>query len=660
MKKMLINATQPQEIRVAIVDDYRLDDLDIETQSKEQKKGNIYKGRITRVEPSLEAAFVEYGADRHGFLPFKEISPPYYTLPTETAKEEGSQLKGPIKENTEVIVQIEREERGQKGAALTTYLSLAGRYLVLMPNSPKLAGISRRIEGEERDDLREVMDSLKLPEGMGLIVRTACVGKSLEDLQWDLNYLLHLWKAIQDAAAAKSAPFLIYQESNLIIRAFRDYLRKDVEEVLIDDKDFYQNALDFAQIVIPQYMPIVKHYEGKIPLFSFYQIESQIDAVFAREVRLPSGGSIAIDHTEALVSIDVNSSKATKGVDIEETALSTNLEAATEIARQLRLRDLGGLIVIDFIDMLSAKNQKEVENRLREEVRRDSARAQIGRISRFGLLEMSRQRLRSSLGETSSIVCPRCKGHGRIREVESLALSVLRTIEEQAINKGRATQIQAQLPISVATYLLNEKRQNILEIEKHHHIPLILIPNTNLQTPDFEVKRVMNNEIIPTKSEQPSYALPKKPTEEKLEYIPPSSSAPEKPAVNILPSPSERERKKKAETGLWKRIWAHLTGGANKKLETKTLEKQPSPRHQFSPYRHSRTFYGRTFGQGSRKRSFGGRDGSRGRGGPRTNRPYHGGLRYGGSEGGTPAPEQQKSHIEPTSAPEKSQNGQQG
>lgn len=611
MKRMLINATHPQEVRVAIVDEYRLDDLDIETVSREQKKGNIYKGRITRVEPSLEAAFVEYGADRHGFLPFKEIAPNYYSdEPSETE----SGTKPVIKENIEVIVQIEREERGQKGAALTTYLSLAGRYLVLMPNSPKLAGISRRIDGDDRDELRSIVDALKMPEQMGLIVRTACVGKTEEDLQWDLDYLLYLWKAIQDAGAAKTAPFLVYQESNLIIRAFRDYLRKDVEEVLIDDLDFYQNALEFVQIVVPHYAPIVKQYEGKTPLFSFYQIETQIETVFAREVRLPSGGSISIDHTEALVSIDVNSSRATKGGDIEETACSTNLEAATEVARQIRLRDIGGLIVIDFIDMLSAKNQKDVENRLRDEARRDRARVQIGRISRFGLLEMSRQRLRSSLGEASLSICPRCKGYGKIREVESLALSILRVIEEQALNKGRATQIQAQLPVSVATFLLNEKRQRILEIEKQHQIPLLLIPNMHLQTPDFEVRRMMNQEVIPYGTDQPSYTLVKKPTDEKPEYSPALSTTPEKPAVHILSvPPAHMESKKVEKPSLLKRIWSHLV-----KSPEKQEEKESKPQGAY-PYTSSHSRYPRT----TTTHRYSGR-----------RRPY--GPRSGGNRGGRP------------------------
>ena len=428
MKRMLINATHQEELRVAMVDGQRLYDLDIEIPGREQKKANIYKGRITRIEPSLEAAFVDYGAERHGFLPLKEISRDYFV----SDEREGRRynIKTVLKEGQELIVQVDKEERGNKGAALTTFVSLAGRYLVLMPNNPRAGGISRRIEGDERAELREAMSALEIPQGMGLIVRTAGIGKSPEELQWDLNYLLQLWQAIQRAADERKAPFLIYLESNVIIRAIRDYLRKDIGEVLIDDPAVFDQARDFIQQVMPHYRNRVKLYEDAVPLFTRFQIESQIETAFQREVSLPSGGAIVIDHTEALTSIDINSARATKGGDIEETALNTNLEAVDEITRQLRLRDLGGLLVIDFIDMTPTRNQREVENRMREALKMDRARVQISRISRFGLLEMSRQRLRPSLGESSQQVCPRCNGQGSIREVGSLSLSIMRLIEE--------------------------------------------------------------------------------------------------------------------------------------------------------------------------------------------------------------------------------------
>ncbi|MEW8222972.1 MAG: ribonuclease E, partial [Candidatus Thiodiazotropha taylori] len=470
MKRMLINATQPEELRVAIVDGQKLFNLDIEIPGREQKKANIYKGRITRVEPSLEAAFVDYGAERHGFLPLKEISRSYFT---NKARESSGRvnIQEALKEGQEVIVQVEKEERGNKGAALTTFISLAGRYLVLMPNNPRAGGVSRRIEGQDRTELREAMSELTIPEDMGLIVRTAGVGKNSEELQWDLDYLIQLWNAIEHSAE-KPAPFLIYQESNVIIRSIRDYLRADIGEIVIDDRDVYSQAERFINQVMPQYSKKLRHYDDEVPLFSRYQIESQIESAFQREVSLPSGGAIVIDHTEALTSIDINSARATKGADIEETALNTNLEAADEIARQLRLRDLGGLFVIDFIDMTPSRNQREVENRLKDALKQDRARVQIGRISRFGLLEMSRQRLRPSLGEASELVCPRCKGHGTIRGVESLSLSVLRIIEEEAMkeNTGR---IMAQLPVDMATFLLNEKRQMIHDIEKRQSIEVV-------------------------------------------------------------------------------------------------------------------------------------------------------------------------------------------
>ncbi|WP_090273009.1 ribonuclease E [Halopseudomonas litoralis] len=489
MKRMLINATQPEELRVALVDGQKLYDLDIESGAREQKKSNIYKGRITRVEASLEAAFVDFGSERHGFLPLKEISREYFTKQPEGRVN----IKEVLKEGQEVIVQVDKEERGNKGAALTTFISLAGRYLVLMPNNPRAGGISRRIEGEERNELREALNSLNVPADMGMIVRTAGLGRSAEEMQWDLDYLLQLWEAIKTASAERSGAFLIYQESNVIIRAIRDYLRQDIGEVLIDSETVKEEALNFISQVMPQYASKVKLYEDPVPLFNRFQIESQIETAFDREVKLPSGGSIVIDHTEALVSIDINSARATKGSDIEETALQTNLEAAEEIARQLRLRDIGGLIVIDFIDMTPAKNQRAVEERVRESLEADRARVQVGRISRFGLLEMSRQRLRPSLGETSGIVCPRCNGRGTIRDVESLSLSVLRLIEEEAL-KDRTAEVRAHVPVSIATFLLNEKRDVLAKTEARTKVRLLVLPNAHMDTPHFEVQRLRDDQ----------------------------------------------------------------------------------------------------------------------------------------------------------------------
>ncbi len=493
MKRMLINATQQEELRVAIVDGQKLYDLDIETPSREQKKSNIYKSRITRIEPSLEAAFVDYGTERHGFLPFKEITRSYFD-PQVLGSGGRPSIKEAIKEGQEIVVQIDKEERGSKGAALTTFISLAGRYLVLMPNNPRAGGVSRRIEGEDRQEIREIMSNLNVPENMGLIVRTAGVGRSQEELQWDLDYLLHLWQVIEQASRQKKASFLIYQESNIIIRALRDYLRADIGEIVVDDPAVYQQARDFVQQIMPHNLSKLRLYQDHIPLFTRFQIESQIETAYQREVALPSGGAIVIDYTEALVSIDINSARATKGSDIEETALNTNLEAAEEIARQLRLRDLGGLIVIDFIDMALPRNQREVENRLREVLKMDRARVQIGRISRFGLLEMSRQRLRPSLDEASHAVCPRCNGQGTIRDVESLALAVLRLMEEEAM-KDKTAQVIAQLPVKVATYLLNEKREAVRVIEQRHKVSIILIPNASLETPHFELTRRRLDEL---------------------------------------------------------------------------------------------------------------------------------------------------------------------
>ncbi|MDT8387558.1 MAG: ribonuclease E [Thiogranum sp.] len=493
MKRMLINATQPEELRVALVDGQKLYDLDIEVPSRGQKKSNVYKGKITRVEPSLEAAFVDYGADRHGFLPLKEIARSYFREGTAEGAGRVS-IKEALREGQEVIVQVEKEERGNKGAALTTFISLAGRYLVLMPKNPRAGGVSRRIEGEDRNVVRDAMAQLEYPADMGLIVRTAGVGRNAEELQWDLDYLLQLWDSIEAASNERPAPFLIYQESNVIIRALRDHLRSDIGEILVDDAEVFQSATEFMTQVMPHNLNKLKQYADPVPLFSRYQIESQIESAFQREVTLPSGGAIVIDHTEALVSIDINSARATKGSDIEETALNTNLEAADEVARQLRLRDMGGLVVIDFIDMQPAKHQREVENRLRDALRVDRARVQVGRISRFGLLEMSRQRLRPSLGESSQIVCPRCVGQGTVRGVESLALSILRIIEESAM-KDKTGRIVARVPVDVGTYLLNEKRDALIKLEQRHKLGMTVIPTPSLETPHYEVKRVRVDEL---------------------------------------------------------------------------------------------------------------------------------------------------------------------
>lgn len=491
MKRMLINATQEEELRVALVDGQKLYDLDIENRTRVQKKASIFKGRITRVEPSLEAAFVDFGAERHGFLPLKEIAPEYFN---KKAADGGRvNIKESVSEGTEVIVQVEKEERGNKGAALTTFISLAGRYLVLMPNNPRAGGISRRIEGDDRSEIREAINGLEIPDGMGIIVRTAGVGKNQEELQWDLDYLLSLWTSITDAAEKKNAPFLIYQESNVIIRCIRDYLRQDIGEVLLDTREAYEEALNFVRQVMPQYESRIRFYSETLPLFNRFQIEAQIESAFQREVKLPSGGSIVIDPTEALISIDINSSRATRGSDIEETALNTNLEAADEIARQLRLRDMGGLVVIDFIDMSSTKNQKEVENRMRDALEADRARVQVGRISRFGLLEMSRQRLRPSLEETSAVVCPRCAGQGAIRDVKSLCLSILRVLQEEA-NKKKSAEIRAIVPLSVASYLLNEKRNVIAGIEAQSKTRLLIIPNPSFETPHYEIQSLTQQE----------------------------------------------------------------------------------------------------------------------------------------------------------------------
>ena len=559
MKRMLINATQQEEMRVALVDGQRLYDLDIESPGHEQKKANIYKGKITRIEPSLEAAFVDYGADRHGFLPLKEIARTYF--PAGYTFHGRPNIRDVIKEGQEVIVQVDKEERGQKGAALTTFISVAGSYLVLMPNNPRAGGISRRIEGDERTELKEALGRLELPKGMGLIVRTAGVGKSFEELNYDLKALLVHWEAIRLAAESAKAPFLIHQESNVIFRAIRDYLRRDIGEILIDKPRVFEEAQAHIERFRPDFMSRVKLYQGDTPLFTHYQIESQIESAFQREVRLPSGGSIVIDPTEALTSIDINSSKATKGGDIEETALNTNLEAADEIARQLRLRDLGGLIVIDFIDMTPPRHQREVENRLKDAVRPDRARVQIGKISRFGLLEMSRQRLRPSLGEASQGPCPRCSGQGTIRSNESIALSILRLIEEEAI-KDNTTQVNAQVPVAVAAYLLNEQRRSVQRMEKQHSCDIVIIPNQHMETPHYEVMRLRKDETLETVSyeqvvapEPEAYEMSKSPVAQVREepmlkgVVMPSTPAPQ--AAPVAKAPVVEV---KAESGLFEAI----------------------------------------------------------------------------------------------------------
>ncbi len=500
MKRMLINATQAEELRVAIVDGQTLYDIDIEQPSKEQKKSNIYKGRITRLEPSLEAAFVEYGAERHGFLPLKEISRDYFQGGVDPNK---GTIRELLREGQEVVVQVDKDERGNKGAALTTFISLAGRYMVLMPNSPTAGGVSRRIEGDDRAELKKAMDALAIPDDMGVIIRTAGVGRDAEELQWDLDYLLSIWRAIAEAALSKPAPFLIYQESRLIVRALRDYMRNDIGEILVDTGEMYEEAKEFVQQVMPHNLRKLKHYTDDTPLFNRFQIESQIENAYERTIRLPSGGALVIDQTEALTAIDVNSARATKGGDIEETAFNTNLEAAEEVARQMRLRDLGGLVVIDFIDMSSNKHQRDVENKLQNALKYDRARVQLGRISRFGLLEMSRQRLRPSLGESSQIVCPRCDGHGRMRSIESLSLSIVRVAEEHAM-KDNTGQVLVQAPVEIANYLLNEKRRALAEIELRHDAPVVIVADEQLHAPHYEVTRLRENELG-EESSRPSY-----------------------------------------------------------------------------------------------------------------------------------------------------------
>ena len=604
MKRMLFNATQAEELRVAIVDGQKLVDLDIESAAKEQRKGNIYKGIITRVEPSLEACFVDYGAERHGFLPFKEIS--------RAAVGGGSgKIQDHLREGLELIVQVEKDERGNKGAALTNFISLAGRYLVLMPNNPRGGGVSRRIEGEERNELRDALAQLEVPSGMSLIGRTAGIGRGVEELQWDLNYLLQLWNAIDGAAKGQKGAFLIYAESSLVIRAIRDYFTPDIGELLIDTPAIFEQAKQFMAHVMPNNVGKVKLYADPVPLFSRFQIEHQIETAYSREVPLPSGGALVIDHTEALVAIDVNSAQATRGADIEQTAFNTNLEAAEEVARQMRLRDLGGLIVIDFIDMESQKNQREVEDRLRDALHHDRARIQVGKISRFGLLEMSRQRLQPSLGETSYVTCPRCAGTGHVRGTESFALHLLRMMQEEAMKENTGA-LHIQAPVEVATFLLNEKRTDILNLEARHKVEVVLIPNIHFETPRYTLARLRHDQLNQIESVAASYQMMERPAEEEpatngsapkperaqpmVQGITPSQPAPTPAVPAETPSSG-------AKPGLFGRIMGWLRG-MNTEVEAAPEEKKAEPRRESRDSRRGR----------SERSDRGERDSRRGRG----------------------------------------------
>ena len=638
MKRMLFNATQAEELRVAIVDGQKLIDLDIESANKEERKSNIYKAVITRLEPSLEAAFVDYGAERHGFLPFKEIARSYI------ASSGGDGRPRPqdgLKVGQELIVQVEKDERGNKGAALTTYISLAGRYLVLMPNNPRGGGVSRRVEGEERAELREVMDQLEVPGGMSLIARTAAIGRTAEELQWDLNYLLQLWSAIEGAATTQSGAFLIYQEGSLVIRAIRDYFQPEIGELLIDTDEIYEQARQFMAHVMPQNVNRVKQYQDDVPLFSRFQIEHQIESAYSRQVTLPSGGAVVIDHTEALVSVDVNSGRATRGADIEETALRTNCEAADEVARQLRLRDLGGLIVIDFIDMESQKNQREVENRLRDALHYDRARVQMSKISRFGLLELSRQRLRPALAEASYIPCPRCSGTGHIRSTESSALHILRIIEEEAM-KDNTGAVHCQVPVDVATFLLNEKRVDIARIEVRHRTNLIIVPNRHLETPHHEIVRLRHDQLNEEDSEVPSYEMVATPDEETYqspdalqEKKPLRAEAAVKGISGAQPAPMAVEAKPEATAaraaavpaptpGLIDRLFGWFRGGDAKPEAAPIADPVPE-----KPKRESRSGKGDGNRRGGRNR----RDGERGERGARGEKGTRGDKAQRGEKG---------------------------
>lgn len=572
MEIMLINATQPEEVRVALVKNQHLYDLDIDCPTEVKKKGNIYKAYVTRREPSLDAVFVEYGAKRQGFLPLKEISPDYWLKNPADLGDEKPPVTALIREGQELLIQVDKEERGNKGAALTTFITLAGCYLVLMPNSPSSGGISRRIEGDDRDELRETLNALEVPDGMGLIIRTAGVGKALDELQSDLDMLCNQWHAINQAYAGQLAPSLIHQEGDVIIRSIRDNLRKTVSEIIIDDPVSFVKARQYIEQVKPDFLPHLKLYRNSVPLFNFYQVEGQIAAAYLREVALPSGGALVIDRTEALVSIDVNSARATSGSDIEVTAFNTNLEAADEIARQLRLRDLGGLVVIDFIDMNSTKNQRDVENRLKEALKADRARIQIGRISRFGLLEMSRQRLRPSLGEAAQEVCPRCEGRGTVRNIQSHGLSITRLIEEEAL-KDKTFEIQVQLPVDLATYLMNEKRRNILEIQTRHGVEVVIIANPYLQMPHYTITRIKEDNA--GRQKKPTYTLIQKPEVTPVQGK--NSIKLDEPAVKAFGSLTEAEAIL-PNKGFIKRLWTNLFSSLAAPKVTETPRPAEKPR----------------------------------------------------------------------------------
>lgn len=666
MNRMLINAThKEEELRIALASGQFLYDLIIESTSREQKQSNIYKGIVTRIEPSLEAAFVDYGEGRHGFLPLKEVARAFFKKDYKDTNKRPT-ISEVLEVGQELIVQVEKEERGSKGAALTTFITLPGCYLVLMPNNPRAGGVSRRIEGDERDELHHILNSLHVPEGMGLIIRTAGGGRSIEELQWDLEILLRLWSVIQKASkdhtekevessepktAERPAPFLIYQEGNAVIRALRDYLRKDIDEILIDHQDVYEDVVNHLKLIRPDFVSRVKLYKDPTPLFTRFQIESQIESAFQREVRLPSGGSVIIDHTEALVSIDINSAKSTKGGDIEETALMTNLEAANEIARQLRLRDIGGLIVIDYIDMTPIRNQREVEDRLKKALSMDRARVQIGRISRFGLLEMSRQRLRPSLGESSRVTCPRCLGQGTIRGIESLGLSVIRIIEEEALKENTA-QVRAILPTEIAAYLLNEKRQAIIDIEKRQHVTVIVVPSAHLLTPQYEVERIRLSDLTEKDEKLASYKLAIKPeistqtttvATQKPHQEPAikSIALEEIPAPQMTPKPAmvQPPLKDKGEPGLLKKIFTFLF---EKRDEVPSLEQPAPPRHT-KPMRPAHKRKGRYHHQRGR--------GGRGRGG-------HGGSYRGGYESREQRPRESTRDSKDQRSPQRDNKGQ--
>jgi len=595
---MLINATHKnEELRIALANGQYLYDLTIESAAHEQTKSNLYLGIVTRREKSLEAAFVDFGGGRHGFLPLKEVARSCFSSRFDESQGTRPTIDEVLEEGQEIIVQVDKEERGSKGAALTTFISLPGSYLVLMPNNPRAGGISRRIEGDERSELRENLAALQLPEGMGIIVRTAGSGRNQEELQWDLAILLRHWEAIEQVAKQKAAPFLIYQESNAVIRSVRDYLRKDIDELLIDEPDTYQEVVDHIKLIRPDFINRVKLYQDPTPLFTRFQIESQIESAFQREVRLPSGGSIVIDHTEAMVSIDINSARSTKGGDIEETALTTNLEAADEIARQLRLRDLGGLIVIDFIDMTPLRNQREVEERIRKALEMDRARVQVGRISRFGLLEMSRQRLRPSLGESSHISCPRCLGQGTIRGVESLALSIIRLIEEHALKENTA-QVRAILPIEIASFLLNEKRQAIIDIETRQNVTVMIVPNQYFTTPQYEVERIRTSDFSERDEKLASYQLISKPEIEVAATSHVVQRAHQEPAIKSMSiehatplqtPPSTKNKEKTQQKGLIKRFVTYLfekkEGGSTTGTTVSTEKRKYGSQPQRNKYR---------------------------------------------------------------------------